>query len=89
MTAKEMNKAQDRWVEGCYITGKQEPDYDPKEDWIPHQCGGCRFFAAFDGDYGVCCCELSPNDGRIVFEHGGCIQHHYLQELLNKRVDEK
>lgn len=46
------------------------------------QCGGCRWFAALDGDYGVCCNKLSLNDGRITFEHGGCIQHSFIQELL-------
>lgn len=48
------------------------------------QCGGCRWFAALDADYGVCCNEESPNDGRITFEHGGCIQHSFIQELLGK-----
>lgn len=46
------------------------------------QCGGCRWFAALDADYGICCNEESPNDGRITFEHGGCIQHSFIQELL-------
>lgn len=48
------------------------------------QCGGCRFFAAFDNDYGVCCNAESENDGRITFEHGGCIQHSFIQKLLNE-----
>ena len=47
------------------------------------QCGGCRWFAAFDADYGVCCNNKSPNDGRVVFEHGGCIYHSFICEKLN------
>lgn len=46
------------------------------------QCGGCCWFAALDGDYGFCCNEDSPNEGRITFEHGGCIQHSFIQKLL-------
>ncbi len=48
------------------------------------QCGGCRWYAAIDGDYGFCCNLDSPNEGRITFEHGGCIRHHFIQELLLK-----
>ena len=48
------------------------------------QCGGCRWFAAIDGDYGFCFNQKSPNEGRITFEHGGCIQHSFIQRLLNE-----
>jgi len=48
------------------------------------QCGGCRWFAAIDSDYGFCFNQDSPNEGRITFEHGGCIQHSFIQELLSK-----
>ena len=48
------------------------------------QCGGCRWFAALDADYGFCFNQSSPNEGRITFEHGGCIYHSFIQELLNK-----
>jgi len=48
------------------------------------QCGGCRWYAAIDGDYGFCFDQDSPNEGRITFEHGGCIQHSFIQSLLNK-----
>jgi len=72
MTAKSLVKAEKRWVKRCYQTGKEQPDYD---NWIAHQCGGCRWFAALDSDWGICCNESSPNDGRVVFEHGGCINH--------------
>ena len=47
------------------------------------QCGGCSFFAAIDGDYGICCNPQSRNDGRVTFEHGGCIDHSFIQELLS------
>jgi hypothetical protein len=48
------------------------------------QCGGCDWFAAFDADYGLCFNPESPNEGRVTFEHGGCIQHSFIQELLKK-----
>ena len=72
MTAKSLVEAENRWVKQCYQTGEEQPDYD---DWIAHQCGGCRWFAALDSDWGICCNKLSPNDGRVTFEHGGCIKH--------------
>ncbi len=72
MTAQELVDAETRWVKGSYETGKEQPDY---KDWIAHQCGGCRTFAALDSDYGICCNKASPNDGKIVFEHGGCKEH--------------
>jgi len=46
------------------------------------QCGGCQWFAALDSDYGFCFNQDSPNEGRITFEHGGCIHHSFLQQLL-------
>ncbi len=72
MTAKFIIAAENRWVQHSYETGKEQPDY---KDWIAHQCGGCRYFAALDLDYGICCDEYSTNDGRVTFEHGGCIKH--------------
>ena len=80
MTAKFLDSAETRWVRHSYQTGEEEPDFDTKYMWIPHQCGGCRYFAALDSDYGICCNEFSPNDGRITFEHGGCIKHSDLEE---------
>ena len=59
---------------------QRSEDSAPKETvndttWIPHQCGGCRYFAALNADWGFCLQEASPNDGRVVFEHGGCNEH--------------
>ena len=76
MTAKYLKECVGRWVTRSYETGKQEPDCkEPYKDWIPHQCGGCYWFAALDSDYGFCCNLKSPNEGRITFEHGGCTEH--------------
>lgn len=75
MTAKYLNACVNRWVKQSYETGKKQPDYDQANQWIPHQCGGCRWFAALDSDYGFCCNLRSPNEGRITFEHGGCKEH--------------
>jgi hypothetical protein len=100
MTAKFMNKQQNKFVDSCYktradnvlITDKiLSPDVierlieiDKEYDLSAGcgQCGGCRWFAAMDSDYGICFGENSPNEGKLVFEHGGCIYHHFIQELL-------
>lgn len=39
------------------------------------QCGGCKWFAALNGDWGICCNQESAMDGRVTFEHGGCDKH--------------
>lgn len=75
MTAKHLKACVARWVKRSYETGKAQPDYDTENQWIPHQCGGCRWFAALDSDYGFCCNITSINEGRITFEHGGCKEH--------------
>lgn len=75
MTAKYLNALVDKWVKRSYETGREQPDYDVGNQWIPHQCGGCHWFAAIDADYGFCCNFKSPNEGRITFEHGGCKEH--------------
>lgn len=46
-------------------------------EWVEHQCGGCKFFAALDADWGICWNAESPQDGRLVFEHNGCAEHTY------------
>ncbi|KKM64605.1 hypothetical protein LCGC14_1499800 [marine sediment metagenome] len=88
MTAAFLAAAEKRWVANCYKTGQDQPEEDGSKaypDWIPHQCGGCRWFAALDLDYGVCCQESSPNDGRITFEHGGCHQHSILLDRITTK----
>jgi hypothetical protein len=75
MTAKYLNCCVDRWVKRSYETGIEQPDYDWENQWIPHQCEWCGWFAALDNDYGFCCNLKSPNEGRITFEHGGCKEH--------------
>lgn len=77
MTAKYMRERVKNWVRQSYKTGEEQPNYD---EWIEHQCGGCRWFAALDSDYGLCFNIHSPNEGRITFEHGGCKSHSYLEE---------
>lgn len=83
MSAKYLKECVNRWIERSYETGKAQPDY---REWIAHQCGCCYWFAALDSDYGFCCNLSSPNEGRITFEHGGCIAHSVLAppDLLDK-----
>lgn len=72
MTTDEIHKAIIRWVRASYKAGTKEAVEDTDG---AYQCGGCRYFAAFDADYGLCCNAKSPQDGRVCFEHGGCYQH--------------
>lgn len=69
MTKAELVACEDRWALRSYRTQNQ----------LRHdeaiQCGGCYYFAAAGNDYGLCCCESSPHDGCVVFEHGGCWCH--------------
>ncbi len=71
LTAAQIEAAEKRWARRSY----REEAHEPAWGGIPYQCGGCRFFAAYGSDYGVCCNEKSPLDGMIVFEHGGCLEH--------------
>ena len=105
MTAKYLKSCEARWVKSSYDTRldeflkgnlpataeneKLKEIYKDYGDGGAIQCGGCRWFAALDCDYGFCCNEKSPNEGRITFEHGGCIQHSYIQELLEKKIESK
>src|SRR5690606_27761003 len=74
MTKAEIEAAEKRALERCYATNTDT-------DEMTRQCGGCRWFAALNGDWGFCLNEASPHDGRAVFEHGGCPQHIYPSEL--------
>lgn len=71
-------------IQGIPISKLKEIDADYDLSAGVAQCGGCRFFAALDGDYGMCCNESSENDGRVTFEHGGCVQHSVIQRILKE-----
>lgn len=66
LTAEEIAEAEKRWKDRSYKTLDEYGEY---------QCGGCKHFAAFGADFGVCCNSQSERDGMIVFEHGGCKVH--------------
>lgn len=105
MTAKYMNKLVSKWVNQSFETRVDKLYKNNKlpEEYLKickdrgmleytggdGQCGGCRWFAAFDADYGLCFCEGSPNEGKITFEHAGCIYHSFIQELLSKDKENK
>ena len=82
ITGPELKTAERRWVERLYATSPTDD-----HNWIEHQCGGCRFFGALDGDWGLCVNAASPNDGRLTFEHTGCEAHSYFEESLGGRKD--
>lgn len=69
MSTRELEKALERWVKRSYGTALAVTEGGS------YQCGGCRFFGALDGDYGLCCNADSVQDGRVCYEHGGCPQH--------------
>jgi hypothetical protein len=62
---EERQAAEKRWAGRSY---EHRADEDA-------QCGGCRYFAALGMDYGICANSVSPLDGCITFEHGGCPAH--------------
>ena len=70
MNVSDITTALTRWVKASYANAIGEDEHH-----IVYQCGGCRFMLALDGDYGICANAASPQDGRIIFEHGGCKQH--------------
>ena len=70
LTAKHIKEAERRWAERAYVGAPVE-----ESGYLPYQCGGCKFFAAYGADYGVCWNVRSPRDGMIMFEHGGCGEH--------------
>ena len=70
LTGAEVEAAEKRWALRAYAVGK--PD---EHGWVEHQCGGCRFMGALDADWGLCLNPASPQDGCVVFEHGGCPMH--------------
>lgn len=65
LTPVERKAAEERWKTRSYAYRTDQS----------YQCGGCRFFAATGLDYGICANPVSPLDGQITFEHGGCAEH--------------
>mgnify|MGYP001612048497 FL=1 len=76
VTTSELRSSLSRWIAGEYKASPPEVT----EEAGAYQCGGCRFFLALDGDYGICANAASRYDGRIVFEHIGCEANpHYIK----------
>lgn len=69
MTVADLTAARDRWVARSYAVAPPEAETDGI------QCGSCYWYAALDGDDGLCANKDSEQDGRVVFEHGGCAKH--------------
>ncbi len=86
MTTRELEAAKERWIKASYrASGKAfEERLAHEGGWI--QCGGCRFFAAFDGDFGLCGNPASSMDGHVTFEHGGCENHSNLSVPREKTL---
>ncbi len=85
LTKRLIKEAENRWVERSIRSGESESDVRvySRYNWIPHQCGACKYFASF-GDYGICWCKESLLDGCITFEHGGCTKHSNYEEEVAK-----
>lgn len=73
LTKPMIKKILKRWTKRSYDEGLKQRGI--VNNWIPDQCISCFWFGALDSDYGLCCNEKSPCDGRLVFEHGGCINY--------------
>lgn len=100
LTDKRIDEIEKRWVAKSYATRADKLLEDEISDELRaalkeidrqygleggiSQCGGCMFFAATGGDFGLCWNEKSMHDGQIVFEHGGCIENSVIQELLGE-----
>ena len=82
MTTDELWAARDRWAAASYAAAMPQA----LTEGGAYQCGGCRFFAALDADWGLCCNPASQMDGKVTFEHGGCVQHSYVQTELAKEI---
>ena len=80
MTTKELRAARERWIAESY--SHEGPAFHEalREYGGVIQCGGCRFFAAFDADFGLCANPASWFDGRVTFEHGGCLKHSKVED---------
>ena len=65
----------ERWVSRMNRPWSEVTD-DVRDTWTTDQCGGCRFYIPVTGalasDWGVCSNDMSPFDGRVMFEHDGC-----------------
>lgn len=80
MTTTDLENIESRIIDRSYSTA---PKREGDEDDIIAQCGGCKWFASLNSDWGICCNEKSPQDGRIMFEHSGCKEHSEF-EFLSK-----
>ena len=79
-TTKQLQDARERWTGESY-NHDGKAFYNERENvGGVIQCGGCKWFAAFDADYGLCCNAESWFDGRVTFEHGGCASHSNIED---------
>lgn len=78
-TKAEIAAAEKRWH------ARAERHID-REDCTP-QCGGCAYFAALNGYWGLCINAASDFDGRAVFEHNGCGCHTWSPPESRKRKE--
>lgn len=72
----EVDAAHAHWVSTLPLhRNTSDPGY--LERWYAEQCGGCRYWFPLDGslgdDWGACSGPYSPLDGRVTFEHDGCV----------------
>ncbi len=82
MSSIELRAARERWTRRSYKGSGSEFEKALTTATGVIQCGGCRYFADFDGDCGLCCNPKSGFDGSVTFEHGGCPQHYNIEKGL-------
>ena len=87
LTKRLIRQIEKRWIERAYsFRADKSASSEAKERFSAYeldtfQCGGCKFFACWQ-DFGLCWNPDSPMDGRITFEHAGCLKHSSLKNLL-------
>lgn len=80
---EELDKVHERWLEkNCTPYGPPKRTDEVGKQWDDGallQCGGCMYYVPLEGslgmDWGACSNPRSPQDGKVTFEHHGCMAY--------------